>query len=68
MEVCKFALIMMMMFVSHHQESHTEATGQVYELVAGGQILVQWADKSQSLCYPQELYLIADEVSNGVGT
>ncbi len=44
------------------QSSHSEAAGQVYELTQDGRLLIQWADNTRSLCYPQELYLIGDEV------
>lgn len=49
--------------VGGYEESHTEAAGQVFELTQDGQLLIQWADKTRTKCYPQELYLIGDEVS-----
>ena len=39
-----------------------EAAGQVYELRQDGAITVAWVDGSRSECYPQELYLLGDEV------
>ncbi len=47
------------------QESHTEAAGQVLELSAEGRLLIRWADALESWCWPQELFLIGDDVSNG---
>lgn len=44
------------------QESHSEATGQVYELSADGHLLIRWANGKMSHCWPQELFLIGDEV------
>ena len=40
----------------------SEAAGQVYELVPNGTIMVKWADGSVSPCFPQELYLVGEEV------
>lgn len=45
------------------QETHTEAAGQVYEMCQDGRIHIRWADASYSYCYPQELFLIGDEVN-----
>ena len=39
------------------------AAGQVYELGTDGRLLIRWADESQSYCYPQEVYLIGDDVN-----
>ena len=39
-----------------------EAAGQVYQVGCDGFITVRWADETESRCYPQELYLIGDEV------
>ena len=44
------------------QEVHSEAAGQVSELTTYGRLLIQWADNTKTYCYPQELYLIGDEV------
>lgn len=40
------------------------AAGQVFSLGVDGRLKVQWADNSTSFCFPQELYLISEEVRN----
>ena len=38
--------------------------GQVFELCCDGQMVIQWDDRTQSCCYPMQLYLVGDEVSS----
>ena len=44
------------------QETHDVAAGQVCELGKDGRLQIRWADGTHSNNYPQELYLIGDEV------
>jgi len=39
------------------------AAGQVRELGCDGHMLIEWVDGTCSHCYPQELFLMGDEVS-----
>jgi hypothetical protein len=44
------------------QQGERAAAGQVLTLGIDGRIKVLWADETTSFCYPQELYLISEEV------
>lgn len=43
-------------------DTDVEAVGQVYRINSDGVILVWWPDKTITSCYPQDLYLIGEEV------
>lgn len=49
--------------VSTPRNQSCTAAGQVLSLGTDGRLKIQWADGSTSFCYPQELYLLSDEVS-----
>ncbi|ESP03792.1 hypothetical protein LOTGIDRAFT_156353 [Lottia gigantea] len=44
-------------------EQKLSAVGQVYRLNPSGSIQIKWADGTLSDCFPQELYLVSDELS-----
>ena len=39
-----------------------DAAGQVYELATDGSVMIRWASGQLDTCYPQDLYLLGDEV------
>lgn len=40
-----------------------QAVGQIFEMDANGHLVVKWADGCISQCYPQEVYIISEDVS-----
>ncbi|GAB1603350.1 (E3-independent) E2 ubiquitin-conjugating enzyme UBE2O-like [Argonauta hians] len=40
-----------------------EAAGQVYQLDPQGYVLIKWPSSRVSCCYPQELFIVGDELS-----
>ncbi|CAG5128168.1 unnamed protein product, partial [Candidula unifasciata] len=41
-----------------------QAVGQIFEMDANGHLVVKWADGSISQCYPQEVYIISEDMDD----
>ena len=48
--------------ISQSVDDKGVAAGQVKELGCDGRMLIEWVDGTHSHCYPQELFLMGDEV------
>lgn len=42
-----------------------EAAGQVFDLATDGSVQIRWASGQLTPCYPQDLYLLGEEVTHG---
>jgi hypothetical protein len=40
-----------------------EASGQIFEIHPDGSLEIQWANGTKARSYPQEIFLVSDEVS-----
>lgn len=49
-------------FFQENSSEPVEAAGQVYQLDPQGFIMVKWPSSRVTCCYPQELFVVGDEV------